>query len=593
MNGNTNRWLKLAVLSVLGIGLTVGGVGVAVATGLHAPKPNTYAKSGTIIYSDQQFPDTLNILQTGLGVTFDTMNSVLASLAIFDSKARLYPDLLANIPSAKNHEVLNGGRTIILKLKPHQYWSSGVEITAADIKFGWQIDMDKATGPYCTQTCDHIASIQLKGKYEAILHLKDNFAPILYTGLPQVWPHSWSRLGKTPHDAAVTLEDPKFSFENNTYWTDGPYQVSSFVSNDRIVLTPMKYYHVHPGPHAAQMRFAFYADKDSLIAAAVNGNVDVSHGLAYTLADLPALKSHSTRFKVLSSPSFVAEHLEFNALDTTYKGHTNPLHDVRVRQALALDTDKISVLESALGVSAKVAKNYVAYTPWTVTPKLVQEFGDTALKGSWDPYAKKFLPYSPQTVADAKKLLAAAGYPKGFDLDFLTTAQNPARQAEYSAIGKDWSQIGVTAHLFALPASQFAADWATGGPRNHGDFQVSLWAFGNAPDPDSLKTLLQSQFIDRLQKTHSAVNANYSGIDDKIIDQGMEKAATTFNRKTRAKYYKQVQEELNKQAYWDMIYYRPNIVTSDFHVKGDTALAASGYFGNEWNTWNWRYVNSG
>jgi peptide/nickel transport system substrate-binding protein len=555
------------------------------------PPLNTIKKHGTILYSDWEFPDTLNIFQTGLGVTYETMNSVIEGLDTYDQHAKLVPDMLINIPTIKNHEILNGGKTIILKLRHGMYWSSGEEITNKDVLFGWKMYMDPATGPACVGSCDHIGSISLVGKYEAILHLKDNYAPILAVGLPPVWPHNWPALGLDPHSAAVKLaSDTTFNFENSSYWTDGPYQIQTFVNNDRIVLTPMKYYHIHPGPYASKMIFVFYSDKNAEIAAAASGQTDVTTD--YTYADLPSLSPGKSRYHLWVTPSFVAEHLEFNCLDPTYNGKPNSLHNLKVRQALALTVDKIGMIESALGLSAKQAKNVVSYTPWTVTPTLKQEFGDTAIKGDWDPLAKKYLPYGPKAIADAKKLLQQAGYGSGFHLDFLTTAGNPTRVAEYGVVARNWAQLGVQTTLNTVPASAFAADWDHNGPRNHGNFQVELWAFGNAPDPDNLKVLFESKFIDRTQTTHSAINDNYSGIDNPLIDEGMAKGATSFNPKVRAKWYKIVQEQLNKGAYWVMLYYRANVVTSDHRIAGDTPYPGTGYFGNEWNPWSWKVVGS-
>jgi ABC-type transport system substrate-binding protein len=556
-----------------------------------APKPptNTYPKNGTIIISDWQFPDTGNPFQTGLGVTsYGILNSTIASLAIIDNHAKLYPDLLANIPTLKNHEILNGGKTIILKLRPGDYWSSGVEITNKDIKFGWQMYSDPVTGPACFQSCDHIKSIQLVGKYEAILKMKNDYAPVVSLGLPPVYPHSWSGLGTNPHDAAVKLsQDTAFNYENSSYWTSGPFQISQWINDDRVILTPMKYYHVHPGPYLKQLIFSAYADKPGLIAAAGNGSTDVTADFTY--ADLPALRQNQNKYQIYVTPSFLCEHLEFNVYDKTYNGQPNPTHNLKVRQALALAVDKIGLIEGALSLTKKQALQVVGYTPWTVTAQLTQLYGDRSLKGTWDPIAKKFVTYGAKALADAKKLLQQAGYANGFHLDFLTTAGNPTRAAEYGVLANNWAKLGVTMTLVADPPSQFAGDWDHNGPRNHGSFQVNMWTIGNAPDPDNLKVLFVSKFVDRAQATHSANNQNYAGIQDTVIDQGFKKGATTFVPSERAKWYKVVQQRLNKQAYWVVLWYRANVGTIDKHVVGATGFPATGYFGNTWNTWAWKY----
>lgn len=330
-------------------------------------KINTETKNGVIIFSDWQFPDTLNLFQTGLGVTSYVMNAVYEGLDLTDNHAKLQPDLLSSLASIKNHEILDHGHTIILRLRHGIYRSSGVEITNQDILFGWKMYSDPITGPACLESCDYIASIRLVGKYEAILKLKDIYAPVLLAGLRPVYPHSWSRLGRTPHDAAVKLsQDTGFNYQDSSYWTNGPYQVSNFVKDDRIELTPMKYYHVHRGPFLKKMIFAFYSNKDGLIAAAGKGNTDVT--MDYTYADLPVLRQHASRYKIWVTPSFVAEHLEFNVYDSTFNGQPNPVHNVKVRQALALAVDKTGLCQSTLSLSRKECTAIVGYTPLTVTP---------------------------------------------------------------------------------------------------------------------------------------------------------------------------------------------------------------------------------
>lgn len=576
-----------AILTVLTIS-AFGSAGTpARAAGGTKPALNTYPKHGTIIYSDWQFPDTLNPIQTSIGVSGETINTLLASLAVLDQHGRLVPDLLTTVPSVKNRGILNNGRTIVLHLKHHQYWSSGREITNRDIKFGWQTYMDPATGPYCLGTCDHIKSIQLVGRYQAVLHLRDNYAPILTLGLPPVWPHNWSKLGLTPHAAATTLgKDSTFNFENSSFWTDGPFQVQNYTLNDRIVLKPMKYYHVHPGPYVSTLIFEFFSDKAGLIAAAQSGETDVTTD--YTLADIPLLKSHAKRYKIMTTPQFLIENLQINQFSKTYNGRPNPLVDTRVRQAMALALDKVGIVRNALGVDVKTARAAVAYTPFLVTPTYVQKYADRTIKGAWDPLRHKFVPFGAQALQDAKTLMTQAGYSNGFPLDFVTTAGNAVRAAEYTVISADWARIGITTSLRTLPANDLFADWNSGGPIAHEEFQIGMWSIGTSPDPDSLHIMIASQYLDALKPTHSTINQDWSGIQDKIIDRDMNRAAITFDSKTRARLYKEVQQRLAKNADWIQVYYRPAIVTASVRVSNVTSPP---FFGADtWNTYSWHLV---
>src|SRR5271166_6516565 len=104
------RLTLIALTAVIALPLVVSAAPIRSVKS--AAPVNTYKKHGTVIYSDWQFPDTLNPLQTSIGVSAETFNLIFANLADFNSKSQLIPDLLARIPSLKNHEIANGGRTI-------------------------------------------------------------------------------------------------------------------------------------------------------------------------------------------------------------------------------------------------------------------------------------------------------------------------------------------------------------------------------------------------------------------------------------------------------------------------------------------------
>jgi ABC-type transport system substrate-binding protein len=366
--------------------------------------------------------------------------------------------------------------------------------------------------------------------------------------------------------------------------------VSSFVNNDRIVFTPNKNYTGPGGPYLAKVTFAWYADPVTEAAAAARGDTDITQD--YTLANVKALKQ-SKNYTTSIIPAYEFEHLELN-VDPTYNGAKNPLHNLKVRQALALDTDKVGLISSALDVSKGVAKNYVQYSPLIVTPKFSQPYGDKAIQGQWDPIAKKYEPYGSKAVADAKTLLKEAGYPGGgFSLDVYSTTA-PVRASEYSVYAKDWSNIGVKTSFHPIDSTIFFSDWDKGSQLNHGAFQVAMFAFSlSNPDPDGIRPNLDSNFIDRDKKgtasdPHATVNANYSGIKNKTIDKELTIGEHSTNKKTREKAYTIVQTEVVKNAYWIPLFNRPEISTYDKHVGNYKSIGLSE--SPQWNSYEWKYL---
>lgn len=601
-----SKWLGVlvalvAVLSTLAYSVEAAGVRASSHTGTKsAAKKSTLPArckkinkaSGTIKYSDWQFPDSLNPYESTEAVSAETWNGIFDGLFTYNSQAHLTPQMAATIPSLKNGGIKNGGKTIVVHLKKGLRWSNGTEITSKDVKFGWKVGMDKATGPACSGSCDIITRIDTPDKYTAVLNLKQVYAPVLAYGMPPIWPSKWgSEWNGDAHAAALKLgQDPNYNFESTSYPTDGAYQVSSFVKDDRITLKPMKYYStMNCGGYVKNLIFAFYANKPSMIAAAANKETDVTQN--YTVADLGDLGKHAGSFKISATPGFAMEHLEYN-LDSKYNGAANPLANTNVRVALSLALNKLGLIQSALGVSPQQAKGVVAWTPWINTPSLKQAFADKSITGQWDPIAKKYVnPGTASAIKDAKKILAKTPYKSGFSVDFYTTSGNPVRQAQESVIAQSWQQIGVNVKPNFVPASTlFASDWAKNGILDHGTFQVAMFGFSGSPDPDQLKYNLVSRYVDRNQSTHAAINGNDAGIQDKLIDKSFTAGAHSLDPKARGKAYTAVQVEMAKKSYWDMLYFKPVIATADNRVSNFANNPTQ--LGPTWNMYNWKAKTS-
>lgn len=554
--------------------------------------------SGTIKYSDWQFPDTLNFWQTGASVSQETIDSLIENLVMWSGfskgKSVLLPDLLQSIPKGTN-----GGRVFKATLKKGLRWSDGREITARDVKFGWQTAMDNASGPFCPSVgCDVISRIDTSGKYGITFRLKSPYAPFVGNVLQNipVFPTSWPgtegwKANDVPGAANKVWQDTAFNYENDTFPTNGPYQVQTFAQNDRIALKPMKYYHTMScGARVKNLLFVFYSSKPGMIAAAAAKQTDSTTN--YTLADLSTLRKNKT-YKTDVYPAYEFEHLTLN-IDANYHGKPNPLHDRNVRLALALSLDKLGMIQSALGLSKADAQKLVPWTFLINTPQLnfVQPFADTKLKGAWDPYLNKgkggwiTSTGTGQALADAKKLIAkSATCASGCDLDGVTTSGNPVRQAEFAVMLKNWARIGVRYHPGYIPASKLFSDWNKGAPPHTGDFQIAMWTDVGYPDPDAFKPNFDSHFIDREKTTHSAANVNFVGAHDPLLDKAFRLAARTLDNKVRQKWYNVIQEQVAKQAYWIELYFRPELATEDGRIGNFSPNPTN--LANEWDTFQW------
>jgi peptide/nickel transport system substrate-binding protein len=318
--------------------------------------------SGTVKASDWQFPDTLNPVQAQSGASKLILAATTQALFQYGPHG-VFPQMATGLPTVANGGIQGNGRTIIVHLKRGLRWSNGAAITSGDVKFGWKAATSKNSGTYCKGTCDVIKSISTPDSSTVVFHLKRAYAPFIPARLPPIWPQSWAGKWSKNADqaAAILFKDSTFNFEGTAFPTDGPFQVTEFTRDDRVVLKAMRYYAVmNCGAHIATFIFAYYSSVAGMIAAAANKNTDITSD--YTAADLPSLESHKSAFRVDLGPAYLYEFIEFN-VDPTYNGQQNPLHTADVRLALALALDKLGLIRSALGLSPAQAKAIEAWTP--------------------------------------------------------------------------------------------------------------------------------------------------------------------------------------------------------------------------------------
>jgi len=563
-----------------------------------SPVPSVQASTST--RSDQSAGNATTIRLADLfGYTRDlnpiigrssVLNYLLfAHLTTVNSRGQVLPDLLAQLPSRANHELSADGKTVILQLKPHQSWSSGIEITSADILFGWQVASAGANLHLCDILCDHIASVRVSGRYTAILRLKQPYAPLLSCCLPPLLPHGWKRLGATPNDAALRVVSYDFTYQDSSYWTDGPYQIERFDGASGVVtLRRMPFYHVHPGPYAARLIYStHYRSPQDLADAVARGTVDLAG--SYGPRDQSSLMTAASVGGAVLTPSFDVMALQFNVLDPTYGGKPNPMRDERVRLALALALDRTAATRE-LGLSQSTARTLVASSPFLVSLQVREQLVPQASAGTWNPVIKRFVPYGPQAVRDARLLLERAGYGKGLSVDLLAqTMGNNKPVPGTAAIQADWSRIGVQARVMPYFTSQACTEWVL----REGHFEVYLGEVVNGPDPNDLRTSLDSGFIIRLFPPPSLPCdlENISGIQNGAIDAGFRKGVVATDPTQRAHWYGQVQDAVRKHAYWVPLYYLPNVLIHDRRVRGvsGSPLPSPDRFGAYgWNAFQWR-----
>jgi peptide/nickel transport system substrate-binding protein len=173
----------------------------------------------------------------------------------------------------------------------------------------------------------------------------------------------------------------------------GPYKLTRWNKKQEHFLTRNEDYW-GPKPHFKHVRIRIIPEQATQIAELISGGVDVIKAVPPDQMDVI---NKSGQARTSTSPIL---RTAFIQLDQAGRSGKNPFQDRKVRQAANLAVDMDAIIKHVInGLGDRTATS--------VNP---MAFG-------FDPTVK---PYK-QDLAQAKKLLAEAGFPNGFDTGFLTT----------------------------------------------------------------------------------------------------------------------------------------------------------------------------
>lgn len=279
---------------------------------------------------------------------------------------------------------------------------------------------------------------------------------------------------------------PKTEDFNNGKLTvgTGPFSFVEFVKGDRIVL---KRHEAYWGPKSewSTVTFKPITNSAARVAALLAGDVDFIN--KPPTQDLKRLKADPNVMLAQGlSNRVIYLHLDqfgpsSNGVKGTgkpaaeYKGagpcakkacERNPLLDVRVRQALSKAIDREAIVAKVMGGVAVAAGELLPQGFFGTNPGAKAE--------AFDP-------------AGAKKLLAAAGYPKGFELVIGTPNDRYINDAKISqAIAQMLTRVGIKTSVNAMTKSVFFST------RNKFEFSVYLagWGAGTGEMSSPLRALV-------------------------------------------------------------------------------------------------------
>jgi peptide/nickel transport system substrate-binding protein len=355
--------------------------------------------------------------------------------AIHDALVRPYPGFKMGPSLAEKWEESEDGLTYTFTLRPGLKFHDGDPLTTDDVKFSF----DRYKGAGATVLHDHVESVEIVDPRVVRFHLKEP------------WPDFMTFYGTTASAAGIVV--PKHyieqvgddGFKKHPIGA-GPYKFVGTTPGIEVVLEANSdYWRRMPSVKTLIMRSVPEATTRALMVK--TGEADIGYALdgpdAEGLKGIPGIQIVATKHASIFW-------LEFS----DQWDPKSPWHDIRVRQAANLALDRQAINDAAcLGFCPPAG---------VIVPRVM----DFALQ-------VEPTPYDPEK---AKKLLAEAGYPNGFDAGQFTP--NPGFPTVADATMNYLNAVGIRLTMKQMERAAFYADWQA--HKLHGLFQTAAGNSGNA-----------------------------------------------------------------------------------------------------------------
>ncbi len=357
------------------------------------------------------------------------------------------PVLAAEVPSRQNGGIAVDGRSVTYKLRQDVKWADGRPFTSDDVVFTFHFIANKQTGATTYGTYTNVAKVEPVDPYTVKITFKD---PTPGWFLPFVGEQGMI-LPRHALDPYVGSNARNAPFNLKAFGT-GPYKVETFRPGDLVVYTINEHYREPNKPAFSQVQIKGGGDATSAARAVLEtGEYDYAWNMQ---VEWPVLEHMlgAGQGSILTERGGGVEQIYCNQSDpnkeldgqrSSIKTPHPFLTDLKVRQALSLAIDRLTMAKQLYGLEGDATSN-VLTTPSRLSSKNTKIVFD---------------------IERANRLLDEAGWQRGPDgirqkggvklQATYVTSVNTLRQKEQQIVKDGFAKIGVAATLQSVDAGVF------------------------------------------------------------------------------------------------------------------------------------------
>ena len=546
-----NLYVLMSLLVLASVILTACGSAAA-------PAAPTFKGTATITFVQE--PDNLNPMYTSMSFSGYLRPFYLKPSWDFDETGKPVAVLVKEIPTTENGGLSADGKTVTLKLRDDVKWSDGEKLTADDYAFTFEMIMsDKNTpiGRYPYE--DYVDSVVAQDPTTVVINLKEPFAAWQTTLFYYILP---KHILQPVFDKDGTIDNAEWN--RKPVPSLGPFVFDTWETGSHITFKANPTW--YKPPKLEQIFVRIVPDDAAQEAAILAGDSDIG---AFLSSDQIEKLEAGGKVKVVPVTSGYNEAWFLNVNPDTARPF---MQDVNVRKAIALATDRFTIVKDLLVESI----NPVNVTYWDTTPPYQTD--------TLQPY-----PYDPE---QAKQLLDAAGWvdsngdgtrdKDGVELKLrYITNQRELRKSVQAVVQQQWSLVGIGAELVNYSSDVFWNGYNDGGPQAQGLYEIAEFSSVQTafPDPDASA----GWTCDQIVNAENPDGGNTQGYCNPELDKLMKEQAVTLDPVKRKELYNQIQQIIYDDYVYIGFWKDPDLWSINNRVKNVKLSGVQPF----WNAQEW------
>ena len=463
----------------------------------------TTLNSSTLNLSISSNPSRINPILSIDSASSEISNWIFNGLFKYNKDGKVVEDLASSYKFKDN-------KTLIIELKQNIKWHDGVNLTAEDILFTYNMINNPKIYTPTTTSFTKVKSVKILDKYTLEIKYSEPYFKAL-----EIW-----MIGILPYHL---LKDDKnlmtSKFNKNPIGT-GPYKLKELKISQDIILTVNKNY-FGKIPNIKKIHYKFVPDPTTSFYMLKQKQLDMG-GLTPIQVDRQIGKKFKNDFNIFEKESFGYTYMGFNLKGEKFK-------DKRIREAISLSINRDELSNILFFGHAKVCNG--PFLPGTFA---FNEDVKTPI----------------QNIKKAKDILKSLGYDENnrFTFEVITNANNSTRVNAAEILQYQLSFSGIDMKIRVMEWQAFLNTIIH--PRKF-DAIILGWGLSLMPDAKSI-------WHSSNDKVGGFNMVGYKNIQvDKLIEQG----EVTIDKKELSKIYKKIYKKISDDIPY-LFLYIPNSITS-------------------------------